>query len=436
MNFATRCLANDDNTRLRTDLHDRANAVDEKFFADSAGANIAKQMSERACHVCSLVSTMREMELEAAASTIEVSESGIVIRWSDGGRSRFHALWLRDNCRSGGAKGSSRRTYSIAELNPELFVIEAARNDDGDLAVEFSDGHESIFDLGWLRASSHEPHDRLGRPRTISNFRAGHNLDEFDMPAPGSTEHCSLLESVAEWGAALVTGVPDVTGFEELAALVGRRRTETATDQRFTNATHPRTIEAYRYVPCGILVLHNCESSAGTNVFLVDGFGLATDMLDDNPDAFDQLSEIRVPFVSDRAGAAKVGHEVHLEASASVVTLDQDYELAGIRFDERSIAPLDLDPGQLGEYYAALIEFTRMVNDPGRALQVRLRPGDAVVFDNHRVLSGCSDDDTDGASALQSCASDRDQFHALLRQLRLDHARRGADERLPSGSTT
>jgi hypothetical protein len=436
MNLATRGLADDDDTRFRPDLHDRTHAVDEKLLADCAGANIAKEMGERACHQGSLVSTMREMELEAAASTIEVTDSGIVIRWSDGGRSRFHALWLRDNHRSGGITGGSARIDSVAEMNPGLFVIDAARNDAGDLAVEFSDGFESEFDFAWLRATSHEPHDRLGRSRTISNFRAGHSLARFDLPALGSDEHCRLLESVAEWGVALVTSVLDEASTETLARLVSTRPSETVAGPPFAEATYPRTIEAYRYSPAGILILHNRGASAVADVFLVDGFGLASDLFDDDPDAIDRLSETRVRFVHDREGVPTRGHDAHLEARGPVIGLDQDYELAGIRFDERSMAPLDIDPGQIGDYYDALIEFATMVNDPGRALQIRLQPGEVVIFDNHRVLSGCSPRGADLALDLRLGASDRDHFHSLLRGLRREHGRGGVDERLPGGSTT
>ena len=83
------------------------------------------------------------MELETAASTVEVTDSGLVIRWSDGSRSRFHSLWLRDNCPSGGDKRKAFRTFSIIDLNPELFVIDAERNDDGDLAVDVGGRHLS-----------------------------------------------------------------------------------------------------------------------------------------------------------------------------------------------------------------------------------------------------------------------------------------------------
>lgn len=391
------------------------------------------------------------MELETAASTVEVTDTGLMIRWSDGSRSRFHALWLRDNCPTGGDKRKAFRTFSLTDLNPDLFVLFAERNDDGDLAVEFSDGHESAFDFDWLAENSHEPHDRM-TPRRIDHFRAGHELDEYTLPQPGSAAHCDLLDSVARWGAAIINDVPgDESGTEALAALVGRVR-ETDFGRLFDIvvepevwefsqtglALDPHTDDPYRYTPSGCSILHCVEvSTSGGDSILVDGFGIAEDFRDENPDAFDLLAEVRVPFVRHRSEAVDQGEDVHLLAYAPVISLDRDYDIVGIRFHERSMAPFDVDPGRVGDYYRALIEFTKAVNDPGRAIQFKLQPGQAILYDNQRVLHGRTAFGAEGGRRhLRLCTIGRDQFHSRLRRLREDHGRPGVNERLPSGSST
>lgn len=390
------------------------------------------------------------MELETAASTVEVTDSGLVIHWSDGSRSRFHSLWLRDNCPTGGDKRKAFRTFSIVDLNPELFVLDAEWNDDGDLAIEFSDGHESVFDFQWLRANSHEPHDRLGSPRAISHFRAGATLPTFDLPRRGSESHCDLLDGVARWGAAIINGVPgDEAGTELVASLIGRVR-ETDFGRVFDIviepdmwefsqtglALDPHTDDPYRYTPSGTSILHCVEvSTTGGDSILVDGFGVAADLRDRDPDAFDLLTDTRVPFIRHRHEAVDQGEDVHLLAHAPVISLDRDGEISGIRFHERSMAPLDIDPGQMGAYYRALIAFSKEINNPARALQFRLQPGQALVYDNQRVLHGRTAFGSDaGRRHLRLCTIDRDQFHSRLRRLREDHERPGVGERLPSGS--
>lgn len=396
------------------------------------------------------------MELETAASSVVVTDSGIVISWSDGSRSRFHSLWLRDNCPSDGDKEKAFRTFSVVDLDPDLYVVDAERDDNGDLAVEFSSGHESAFDFDWLRAHSHEAHDRRGKPRVVSHFRAGHEFERFELPTAGSAEHCDLLEAVAEWGVAIVTDVPgDESGTEALAGLLGRVR-ETDFGRLFDIVTEPEvwtlsqsglaldphTDDPYRYTPSGASILHCVEaSSIGGDSMLVDGFGIAADLQDDEPAMFDLLSETSVPFVRHRTESVDQGEDVHLLAHSPVISVDRDYEISGIRFHERSLSPLDVAPDVMGDYYRALIRFAKDVNDPSRTVMFRLQPGEAIVYDNQRVLHGRTafsapaDSEEVSRRHLRLCTIDRDQFHSRLRRLRADHERPHANERLSSGSS-
>ena len=99
------------------------------------------------------------------------------------------------------------------------------------------------------------------------------------------------------------------------------------------------------------------------------------------------------------------------------------------------MAPLDVDPSVMGAYYRALIEFSTRLNDPANAVQFRLQPGQAIVYDNQRILHGRSAfTAAAGRRHLRLCTIDRDQFHSRLRLLRERSGRRGVDERLPIGS--
>ncbi|MGI9605075.1 MAG: TauD/TfdA family dioxygenase [Acidimicrobiales bacterium] len=390
------------------------------------------------------------MELDTAMTSVEVTAEGLLVRWSDGSRSRFHALWLRDNCPSGGDKRKAFRTFSMVDLNPELFMLDAEQNADGDLMIEFSDGHESVFDLDWLHAHCPEPHSRFRKRRTVSHFAAGSQLPEYDLPAAGSEEHSELLDAVARWGVTIVNAVPTgIDGTEALAALVGRIR-ETDFGRIFDIvvepevwefsqtglALDPHTDDPYRYTPSGTSILHCVEANmSGGESILVDGFAVAESMLDDDPAAFDLLAEISVPFVRHRSEAVDQGEDVHLLAHAPVITLDRDREVAGIRYHERSMAPFDIDPNLMGDYYRALIDFSKRINDPANAIVFRLEPGQAIVYDNQRVLHGRTAFSSDaGRRHLRLCTIDRDQFHSRLRRLREDHHRPDVDERLARGS--
>jgi len=392
---------------------------------------------------------MRAMELDTAASTVDVTEEGVTLRWSDGARSRFHALWLRDNCPSGGDKRTAIRTFSVVDLDPDLSVVDAYPNDAGELEIEFSDEHVSMFDFDWLRSHSYESHDRRSRMAQRSAFRAGESLPTVAFPDPGTEGHLELLDAVNDYGVVIVEGVPgNIEGSEALAALVGRVR-ETDFGRLFDIvvepdvwelsqsglALDPHTDDPYRYTPSGCSFLHCIEAVNGGDSLLVDGFAIAEDLRDDDPDAFDLLAETAVPFMRHRSESVDQGEDVHLVANAPVISLDRDHEVCGIRFHERSMAPLDVDPMMMGRYYKAFIRFAKMVNDPSRAVQLRLQPGQAVVYDNQRVLHGRSAFTMDGGRRhLRLGTIDRDQFHSRLRRLREEHGRPGVHDFLPQGS--
>lgn len=389
------------------------------------------------------------MELDTAASTVEVTDNGITLRWSNGDRSRFNSLWLRDNCPSGGDKRKDLRTFSVVDLDPDLSVVDAYRNDEGDLEVAFSDGHISVFDFDWLRDHSYEPYDRRNRVVHKEHFRAGAVLETIPMPEQGTEGHLELLTSINIWGVAIVEGVPlDVAGSEALAALIGNVR-ETDFGRLFDIvvepdpcevsqtelAVDPHTEDPYRYSPSGCSFLHCVESVTGGDSLFVDGFAIAEDLRDDDPDAFDLLCEIAVPFIYERNKSVDRGQDVHLVANAPIISLDRDHEICGIRFHERSMAPLDVDPALMDRYYRALISFARMANDPSRTVQLQLQPGQAIVYDNQRVLHGRSAYTLNGGRRhFRLGTIDRDQFHSRLRRLREDHGRPGVSESLPQGS--
>lgn len=121
-----------------------------------------------------------------------------------------------------------------------------------------------------------------------------------------------------------------------------------------------------------------------------------------------------------------------------MIRLDRDGEVCGIRFHERSLGTLDVDAGDpdlVDACYRALIEFVRRISDPEFQLQRQLVPGEALVFDNQRVLHGRTSFTAEaGRRHLRLCTVDRELVHSNLRLLRQRCSSGGADDRLPSGN--
>src|SRR3954467_1729085 len=93
---------------------------------------------------------------------VTTNHQTLTIAWPSGGESRFHALWLRDNCPCAECRhDSGQRLLDTRSLPDGLTVVEVSLN--GTVNVDFSDGHESSFDAAWLQgfAADEEPRRRL-----------------------------------------------------------------------------------------------------------------------------------------------------------------------------------------------------------------------------------------------------------------------------------
>lgn len=390
----------------------------------------------------------------AAAPTvtaIDIPEGGegraVSVEWSTGERTSFNVLWLRDNCPSGGDKRSAFRTFSVAELDPTLLVSDASWADTR-VTINYSDGHVSTFDVAWL----HEHRPGLVRSAQLTTWRRGTHQPTLDMATARTNEGWhQLLEAVVGNGAALVTQVPtDSDGSSELADRLGHVREtdfgrffdiisepEVWTMSQSTAAMDPHTDDPYRYTPSGISILHCWEASptGGGRSTLVDGFAVAEDLRVAEPGAFDMLTSVAVPWVRHRTESVDQGEAVHLVAHAPVISLDRDGEVCGVRFHERSMGTLDIDPSLMNDYYRALIKFTKRVRSADFQWEHGLQPGDALVFDNQRVLHGRTAFDGDpGRRHLRLCTVDRDQVHSALRLLREELAPGNEHGKLPVGN--
>lgn len=385
-----------------------------------------------------------------SVTAISIPEGGegraVSVEWSTGERTSFNVLWLRDNCPSGGDKRSAFRTFSVAELDLSLTVTGVAADDD--VSIDYSNGHRSQFDAVWLYAN---------RPGVVaaspsSGWRSDADLTTLDMAdVRTDTGWCELLEAVSIRGAAVVTDVsPNNEGSSELAAKLGHVREtdfgrffdiisepDVWTMSQSTSAMDPHTDDPYRYTPSGVSILHCFESSptGGGRSTLVDGFAVAEAIRAEAPGAFDLLTSVAVPWVRHRTESVDQGEAVHLIAHAPVISLDRDGAVAGIRFHERSMGTLDIVSELMDGYYRALVEFTKRIRSAEFQWEHGLQPGEAIVFDNQRMLHGRTAFDGDpGRRHLRLCTVDRDQVHSALRLLREQMATGTEHHKLPVGN--
>ena len=90
--------------------------------------------------------------MEVNISKVSANGSSLDILWTDGEKSNFNYLWLRDNCPTAHDKDSRHRMFNILQVSTSIKAKNFKINDDGKLVVEWSEGdHTSYYDPSWLR---------------------------------------------------------------------------------------------------------------------------------------------------------------------------------------------------------------------------------------------------------------------------------------------
>ncbi len=366
----------------------------------------------------------------------ELLENGGALRltWPDGTTARFHAIWLRDNALDPATRSPSngQRLITLQDI-PSDTRIAAAAIRDGDLEASFAPEHKTVrFPAAWLRDHIYDRSDdpvfgrtapgvetwdgRLGSDTVTADFRT--------VSADPAALH-AWLGHVRRYGVARLTGGPVESGaLLQVVALFGHVREtnygrwfEVRTEIDPTNLAYTalglqaHTDNPYRDPVPTLQILYCLENSAaGGESQVIDGFHAADRLRTEDPRGFALLANHCARF--DYQGSAGV----HLSARRPMIELAPDGELVGIRFNNRSTAPIvDVPYDDMPGYYAAYRRFGEIIDDPSMAVRFKLEPGECFIVDNTRVLHGRAAYATDtGSRWLQGCYADTDGLLSTL----------------------
>lgn len=342
--------------------------------------------------------------------------------------------WLRDNCPCPECRDprNGQKLFQVTDLPDDLAILERDEQD-GRLAVLWSDGHRSHYPLEWLDAEdtggTGDGRSEAGkRLWAAADFAAG--LPEADWAAylADPAERAAVLGAVLRSGFAVLRGVPVVEGqVLDVARTFGYVRETNygrlfdvrveadPNNLAFTSAAiAPHSDNPYRDPVPTLQLLHCLDNSAvGGDSGLVDGFRAAAQLRSEDPAAFAVLTRTLVPFVfRDRA--------TELRADRPLIELDALGRIREVRFNNRSISTLRLPAAELDAFYAAYRRFAAVTLRPELRLDFRLGPGDCLVFDNVRLLHARTafeppaGDGTGGSRHLQGCYADLDSLASSL----------------------
>jgi gamma-butyrobetaine dioxygenase len=347
---------------------------------------------------------------------------------------RFPAVWLRDNCPCAECldPGSGQKLKDITEV-PAGLAVSAAEDTGESVVVTYApDGHQSTFARSWLTAHAPGPaEDGGGRteddkelwlPADLAGNAGG--LPEVSWPGylAEPADRARALDAVLRWGFVLLHDVPAEPGMVlQVAASFGFVR-ETNYGRLFDVRVEPRpgnlaytsrrilphTDNPYRDPVPTIQLLHCLRTAdAGGETGLVDGFAAARELRATDRETFDLIAGTPVPFgYRDKS--------TELRASQPLIQLSPRGRVRGVRFNNRSVRPLRLPYAEITAFYAAYRRWAELLARPERQLNLRLTPGDCLIFDNTRILHARTAFSVTGGRHLQGCYADLDGLASTL----------------------
>jgi gamma-butyrobetaine dioxygenase len=347
---------------------------------------------------------------------------------------RFPAVWLRDNCPCAECldPGSGQKLKDITELPAGLAVSTAEDTGESVVVTYAPDGHRSTFARSWLTAHAPGPaEDGGGRTEDDKELWLPADLAESAGGLPEVSWPCYLaepadraraLDAVLRRGFVLLHDVPAEPGMVlQVAASFGFVR-ETNYGRLFDVRVEPRpgnlaytsrrilphTDNPYRDPVPTMQLLHCLRTAdAGGETGLVDGFAAARELRATDRETFDLIAGTPVPFgYRDKS--------TELRASQPLIQLSPGGRVRGVRFNNRSVRPLRLPYAEITAFYAAYRRWAELLARPERQLNLRLAPGDCLIFDNTRILHARTAFSVTGGRHLQGCYADLDGLASTL----------------------
>lgn len=353
----------------------------------------------------------------------------IEITWLDKHISKFHFLWLRDNCPSAIHPTANMRIFNILSVTKNIFPKEIIINKNK-LKIYWSEkNHKSNFEIKWLRDHCYSLKQKYISPyffwdqklkKTFNKIKIDHdkvlNNDNFLQ---------KWLKLLHEYGFAIIKNAPikKKSAFKILNRISHHRETFFGTPFEVINVPKPNntayTADALRnhtdlpyfeYAP-GYQFLHCLVNDAkGGNSSVVDGFAVANYLKRYEKDAFKVLTDTYVKF-KDTDYTQKATRVLH----SPLITLTKDSDFNDIRFSMAAMGTVDVDSKKMKKFYEAYYLFAKLLHNKKFKIDFRLESGDIFCFNNRRILHGrTSFDPNSGNRHLQGYYLERDEILARL----------------------
>ena len=335
-------------------------------------------------------------------SAVAPHDGHLSVTWSDGTHSSYPWIWLRDHAHDEATLHpvtQQRQLYTAAV--PPLLSAQHVSVSDHDVQIDWSsDEQPSVLPIHFLERfrQPSAPSAGVDEPRLLWDAQSvmPHPSVPYDEIMSTDQGVAAWLRKVATYGFAIASDTPATAeATEALARRVGYVRQTifggfweftadlSKADMAYTTLElRPHTDGTYSHDAPGLQMLHclqfDGEGGAST---MVDGFRIASDLQQQSPRHYEVLSQVAIP-------GQYIGDGSHLMAARPALRHDHTGALVQVSFNNSDRAPFLLPHDEMVELYDALRAFDLLANDQRLQWLHVLAPGEALLFDNWRVLHG------------------------------------------------
>ena len=371
------------------------------------------------------------MKEKYIVKNIEKKRDHLSIKWGDNFESKFHFMWLRDNCPTAIHPTANMRVFNILTVSKNIFPTEV-KIQKRKLNIMWSENkHQSNFELKWLRDHCYT---EINNKKYITPYKfwdgtLKKNFNKIKLDHNKIMKEDKYLKKWLEllnsYGFAIIKNSPikKRSGFKILNRISHHRETFFGTPFEVINIPKPNntayTAQALRnhtdlpyfeYAP-GYQFLHCLVNDAtGGKSSVVDGFAIANYLRKRENDIFKILTTTFVKF-KDTDYTQKAIRILH----SPIITLTKDKDFNDIRFSMAAMGAIDVNPKKMKKFYDAYQYFASLLQSSKFKIDFRLEAGDIFCFNNRRVLHGRTEfDPNSGNRHLQGYYIERDEIVARL----------------------
>ncbi|XP_050544699.1 trimethyllysine dioxygenase, mitochondrial-like [Daktulosphaira vitifoliae] len=311
-------------------------------------------------------------------------------------------VWLRDSCRCPKCYNSlysSRITTIDNFLTTTKIKILSYKEDKNTVIVEWSDGHNSTYDIKWIydiwtpnNQSNILPHYCFGKE--LGSLPPKISVDRVNQ-TEGQHE---LVESILKYGVGIIINVqPTVEATEKVVRCLASPQSTLFGTAMWTVGNKEghedpaylsgplvvHTDSTYFSESTGLQIFHMLErdsNGTGGESTYVDGFKAAEILKQENPTHFKNLTEIEIESEYIEPGA-------HYKCTGPVIKVNKTTgEIYQIRFNiyDRSPKP----PTRSQEFYESYAHFVEILKRKDLYWKQTLLSGTIIFVNNWRVFHG------------------------------------------------